>query len=183
VDRQWDRAGDVPRQEVGRLDAAYRRARDAALSHLAASAQRSWQATMDALVARRDLCERRERSGVDADLEAAWQALAPLPAVWDRALGARWSGATPVAEAPMVDDWLLQVEMALDMPSPEAYQSARREWKLRAMKAALESRQVTPAEAVHVDDGLARLLAHPALMPVQRERFDAIVAVLRSRPR
>jgi len=83
----------------------------------------------------------------------------------------------------VVDDWLLQVEMALDMPSPEAYQSARREWKLRAMKAALESRQATPAKALEVDDGLARLLAHPTLAPAQRERFDAIVAALRARAR
>ena len=183
VDRQWRHAGDVPRQEVARLEAAYRSARDAAQSLLTANAQRNWHATMDALVARRTLCEQRERDGMDADLEAAWQALPPLPALWDRALGARWSGVSATAEASVADDWLLQVEMALDMPSPEAYQAARRERKLQAMKAALESRQVTSTEALDVDDGLARLLAHPAFTPVQRERFDAIVATLRARPR
>lgn len=183
VDRQWYHAGDVLRQEVSRLESAYRAAHDAALSHLASSAQRTWQATVDAVMARHGLCERRERDGPHADLDAAWVALPAVPALWDRALTARWSGSPTVAGSAVVDDWLLQVEMALDMPSPEAYQAARRDWKLRAMKAALESRQGSPDQAVGLDDGLARLLAYTALTPAQRERFDAIVGVLRTRPR
>ena len=183
VDAQWRQAGDVPRQDVPRIDVAWRNAREVAQSHLAASAQRKWQVTVESVLARHALCEQRERDGTSPALDEAWSTQPPVPALWERALADRWAHpATPVG-TDTVDQWLLQVEMALDMPSPEAFQAARREWKLRAMKAALESRQVAAEGAVGADDGFARLLGQPGLAPVQRERFVAIVAVLRSRPR
>ncbi|MET0348222.1 MAG: DUF349 domain-containing protein [Rhizobacter sp.] len=183
VDAQWRQAGDVPRHDVPRIDVAWRNAREVAQSHLAASAQRKWSVTVESVLARHALCEQREREGASPALDEAWAAQPPVPATWDRALIDRWARPTTPADADTVDQWLLQVEMALDMPSPEAFQAARREWKLRAMKAALESRQATSADTVGVDDGFAHLLGQPALAPGQRERFDAIVAVLRTRPR
>jgi len=183
VDAQWRQAGDVPRHDVPRIDVAWRNAREVAQSHLAASAQRKWQVTVESVLARHALCEQREREGASPALDEAWAAQPAVPAVWDRALIDRWARPAAPADADTVDQWLLQVEMALDMPSPEAFQAARREWKLRAMKAALESRQATSADTVGVDDGFAHLLGQPALAPGQRERFDAIVAVIRTRPR
>lgn len=183
VDAQWRQAGDVPRQDVPRIDVAWRNAREIAQSHLAASAQRKWQVTVESVLARHALCEQREREGASPALDEAWSTHPPVPALWERALADRWASPAAPVDTDTVDQWLLQVEMALDMPSPEAFQAARREWKLRAMKAALESRQATAEGSVGADDGFARLLGQPGLAPIQRERFDAIVAVLRTRPR
>lgn len=183
VDAQWRQAGDVPRQDVPRIDVAWRNAREIAQSHLAASAQRKWQATIESVLARHALCEQRERDGASPALDEAWSAQPAAPALWERALADRWANPAAPVDTDTVDQWLLQVEMALDMPSPEAFQAARREWKLRAMKAALESRQSAAEGTVGVDDGFARLLGQPGLAPDQRDRFDAIVAVLRTRPR
>lgn len=183
VDAQWRQAGDVPRQDVPRIDVAWRNAREIAQSHLAASAQRKWQVTVESVLARLALCEQRERDGASPALDEAWSAQPPVPALWERALADRWANPAAPVDTDTVDQWLLQVEMALDMPSPEAFQGARREWKLRAMKAALESRQSAAEGTVGADDGFARLLGQSGLAPTQRERFDAIVAVLRTRPR
>ncbi|ARN23467.1 DUF349 domain-containing protein [Piscinibacter gummiphilus] len=183
VDAQWRQAGDVPRQDVPRIDVAWRNAREIAQSHLAASAQRKWQVTVESVLARHALCEQRERDGASPALDEAWSAQPAVPTLWERALADRWASSAAPVDADTVDQWLLQVEMALDMPSPEAFQAARREWKLRAMKAALESRQSAAEGTVGADDGFARLLGQSGLAPVQRERFDAIVAVLRTRPR
>jgi hypothetical protein len=183
VDAQWRQAGDVPRQDVPRIDVAWRNAREIAQSHLAASAQRKWQVTVESVLARHALCEQRERDGASPALDEAWSAQPAVPTLWERALADRWANPAAPVDTDTVDQWLLQVEMALDMPSPEAFQAARREWKLRAMKAALESRQAAAQGTVGADDGFARLLGQPGLAPAQRERFDAIVAVLRTRPR
>lgn len=184
VDQQWRQAGDAPRQEAARLDARYRAAREAVQQHLADAAKRQWQDTVDALLARHAACERREQHGADAALDAEWAALPAVPAAWARALDARWTrGAAPAADAATTDRLLLQAEMALDIASPEAFQAARREMKLQAMKAALESRQAPVAAAVGLEEAVAQLLTAGPLDGAQRARFDAVIAALRSRPR
>lgn len=184
VDAEWRRAGEVPRAEVQRLETACRDAREQVQSHLSSSAQRSWHAALDVLLARRTLCERREREGESPSLLAAWPAHpALLPARWDAALQQRFDrGPAADVAAASINGWLLQLEMALDMPSPEAHQGERRELKLRAMKMALESRQTATADLLDVDAAVARLLPIAALDTSQRARFDAVLDVLRRRP-
>jgi hypothetical protein len=184
ADAEWRRAGEVPRAEVHRLETAWRDAREQVQSHLSSSAQRSWQAALDVVQERRTLCERREREGEAQALLAAWPAHPSLlPASWDAALQQRFErGPAADVDAATINGWLLQLEMALDMPSPEAHQGERRELKLRAMKMALESRQTTGADLLDVDSAVARLLPLAALDADQRARFDAVLDVLRRRP-
>ena len=130
--------------------------------------------------ARAALCARREAEGPSDALRAEWDALGSAPPLWGKALAARWSQG-PSPAAPAVDDWLLQLEMALDLPSPDDVAADRRAWKLRAMKAALESRG-TADETVSVDDGVSRLLGQAGLSAAQQARFDAVVAGLRAKP-
>ena len=183
ADAEWRRAGEVPRQEAQRLETAWRDAREQVQIHLSAGAQRTWQEALDVLEARRQLCARREREGASPELEGDWPHHPALPTSWDAALRQRWErGPSPEADAAAVDDVLLQLEMALDMPSPADCQAARREFKLRAMKAALESRQATTSDLLDVDAGLARLLRLGPLDPARQARFDAVLEVLRRRP-
>jgi hypothetical protein len=184
ADAEWRRAGEVPRAEVHRLETAWRDAREQVQSHLSSSAQRSWQAALDVVQERRTLCERREREGEAQALLAAWPAHPSLlPASWDAALQQRFErGPAADVDAATINGWLLQLEMALDMPSPEAHQGERRELKLRAMKMALESRQTAGADLLDVDSAVARLLPLAALDAGQRARFDAVLDVLRRRP-
>lgn len=180
VDTAWRQGGELPRADGPRIEAAYRAARDAAQALIAAGAHRQWQGAMDALLARRALCVRREADGASDALNAEWDALPPAPPLWGKALAARWAqGPSPVTTA--ADDWLLQLEMALDLPSPDDVVADRRAWKLRAMKAALDSRGGGADTTVGVDDGVALLLGQAGLSASQQARFDAVLAGLRDR--
>ena len=84
--------------------------------------------------------------------------------------------------APAVDELLLQLETALDLPVTPERLDERRRHKLRALKDALEgraaARQVAPAPAA----GLLELLRQGGLGAEQRDRLHAIVAALRRAP-
>lgn len=182
VDAAWQRCGPAPRARAAALDADYRKAREALRQWLDQSAQRAWAATCDALDARLALCLARERSDADAaaDPEAA---LPALPQPFESALRRRaeraQAGATETV--PSVDELLLQVETAWDLPTPPAFEAARRERKLLAMKAALEGRRTEAPAALPPDAALALLLERAGLADGQQARLAAVLAAWRQR--
>ena len=79
------------------------------------------------------------------------------------------------------DDLLLQVETAWDLPTPPAFESARRERKLLAMKVSLEGRRSVASEALAPVAALALLLSREGLDAGQRDRLTVVLAAWRLR--
>ncbi len=185
VDTAWSRCGPAPRARAAALDAQYRAARETLRQWLDNTAQRDWQATCDALDAKLVLCLAHEQdvTGDAAALAASWQALPALPAPLEDALRRR-AGLAPAGGAghpPPVDELLLQIETAWDLPTPPAFEAARRERKLLAMKAALEGRRAGTPEALPPQAALALLLGQTGLDTGQRDRLAAVLAARRRR--
>ena len=132
VDALWRKGGETSRNDAPKLDNQYRAAREAAQALLAGSATRAWQRVCDALVAKSVLVD----EAVAAE-DPQWAALPALSAVWEKSLAARRKPATTPAL-----DQLLQLEMALDLPTPDAFANSRRDLKLRAMKQAMRVSQL-----------------------------------------
>jgi hypothetical protein len=188
VDAQWQQAGPAPRQNAAALEARFRSARDAARALMAARARGDWHAMCDAMVAKLALCEEREastdRAAWTAALQQRWDTLPALPPAWEQALAHRAAAtdadpatATPIASSPA--NLLLQLEAAWELPSPPAFEEARRDLKLQAMKASLEGR--SRAAVAPPDSLLATVLGLAGLDEVQRQRLRALVAALRER--
>jgi DNA repair protein SbcC/Rad50 len=199
VDREWRSAGEAPRSEAGRLEEKFRQARAAASQLVVQRKQRAWQVTCDALLAKLALCESAENPveaeaeaeavPSAADSEARWSAQPALPTAWEQALHDRFQAslATPASkEVPPANEsfnaCLLQIEAALEIASPAAFQAARRDLKLRAMKDALEGRQPAGANRVDVEKLVASALGQRASDPVQRQRLRSVVEALRAAP-
>ena len=187
VDREWRNAGEAPRAVAARLDGAFRGARDTAQKFLAGSATRGWHATCDALTAKLVMCDEIESAPPAEDAERRWQAAAALPALWERALQARYQAAmknTPDTNATPNSSGafgtvLLQLEAALNIESPVPFQAARRELKLRAMKNAMEARQSAGVSAADIDRWLAEAFGFVRADEASRKRLGLIVAALR----
>ena len=186
VERAWRQPIDLPRSAAGALDARFRDARAAAAQRLNDSVQQRWRAECDTLAAKLALCEEREaaQNGADDDLAARWAALAALPARWEQALAERWSrpAETGPLSASALDEVLLQLEAALDLPAAPEWQAARRELKLRALKDTLEGRASTPSGPARHAEWLAAALRQVGATRAQRERLQAFVAALRQAP-
>ena len=182
--------------------AAQHAARDARAAqqrdHEVAQRQR-WQAQCQALADRLALCAERERAagagaGTDADTGAGagadpslpqrWADAPELPVAWSRPLGQRW--AAPVAAGPLsaatLDDLLLQLESALDLPATAEQQAARRLLKLRALKDTMEGRSSADTGPAGQAQALAAALRQCATTPVQQQRLLAVVAALGRAP-
>ena len=191
VERAWREPVELPRGAAGALESRFREAR-AALQQRVADAQRAaWQAQCEALAGRLSLCEERESPAPADDLAARWAAAggaamlpATLPASWQRALTERWLRPLPAEPAPLApaafDDILLQLEIALDLPAAPEWQAARRQFKLRAMKDALEGRN--PAASVSAQPAALLVAAwrQSGTSAAQRERLQALLAALRA---
>ena len=194
VEALWQRAGPAPRDEAAALDGRFARARDAAHRWLAGSGERAWYATCDALAAKLALCEllddpstgSADPAAVRAEFELRWSALPPLPEPLEHALAARAGLATaapPTGDlglAASTDELLLQIESAWGVESPPAFEAARRELKLKAMKAALETRRPAAAPATP-GQCFTELLRRTELDTSQRERLLALLSALRRR--
>ncbi len=182
VDRAWRQPVDLPRGAANALDARLQEAHVAALKAFAVSGQGHWQALCDTLAAKLALCEERESASASQDeMNVRWATLTALPTAWERALAQRW--AAPTAPGPLsevaVNDLLLQLETALDMPATLERLAARRDLKLRAMKDALEGRGAPNLDPARRAEWLAAVLRQSGLQAVQRERLAELVATLR----
>ena len=192
VETQWRTAGEVAHKAADRLEAGFRAALDQVRQHAASAEQRIWHDACDGLLGRLALCEEMERATgqTPSDCEARWTALppsAPLPQAWEQALHARLKTAqnkaacaspasSDASASGTLDELLLQLEATLDLPSPPAYQAARRDLKLQALKLAMEGHQ--PAHAVtskDTDKLIAATLGLAATNPAQGERLRAII--------
>lgn len=180
VDLAWRLAGEVPRAASERMEQRLRSAHAAAVQLMGSSARRLWMTRLDTLSARLTLCEAREGGASLDDLAPIGSGLAPLPAPWEQALAQRWaSGAQtgPLAESE-VDELLLQLETALDLPSAPEWQAARRALKLRALKDSMEGRAAVQGPARHAA-WFQSSLRQGGLTPAQRERLRAILTALK----
>ena len=77
---------------------------------------------------------------------------------------------------------LLQLESALDIESLPAFQGARRDLKLRAMKAAIEGRQSAATTNADIERWLAEVVAQANVDAVTQTRVATIIAALRDKP-
>ncbi|MDE2400249.1 MAG: DUF349 domain-containing protein [Burkholderiales bacterium] len=78
------------------------------------------------------------------------------------------------------DAALLQLEIMLDLPSPAEHQAARREFKLLAMKAALEGRQAPGPATGRLDPLIAKVLGPLPLSAAQCQRLRQLLSALRA---
>ncbi len=78
------------------------------------------------------------------------------------------------------DDVLLKLEVALNIPAPPEWQAARRDLKLREMKAALERGASTPQGPASPFQGFAAALCQSGATAAQRERLAALIQALRN---
>ena len=189
VDTQWKRVGEAPRAVVAKLDARYAQARDAAQARLSSFASRAWQSICDSLQAKLAICREVEAGAAGADKADAFAAAAGLPAMWETSLATRFKVASGTLKKPnnraslAIDETLLRLEMALEMNSPEAGMAARRELKMRDMKAALETR--TAAAPMDNNTKIITLIVQ-ALADVgdasATARLDAALHALRKHP-
>ena len=196
VDSEWRKCGEAPRSEAAKLESQFRSVRDAAQQYLAGSAKRGWHNICDALDAKRALCMEVESAAVPDDVSARWAALPALPTAWEKALTARLRSASDRTQAEAVDEdedevdeaaeaiatKLLQLESALDLESPPAFQAARRDLKLRAMKAAIEARQSVGVTNADIEGWLGEVIAQPGIDATSNGRINNILAAIRNKP-
>jgi hypothetical protein len=187
VETEWRQAGEVPGNQASRLESRYRDAREKALQYIANSAQRRWHGTCDTLAAKLALCAEKEAlSTAEPDqlaaIEARWAALPAVPTLWEQALLGRFKSGEGDATSGALDEFLLQLESALDIPSPDAFQAARRSLKLLAMKNAMEGRRPATAAPTGINELTAAVFACRRHSAEQARRLEAIVVALRSSP-
>ncbi len=180
VDRAWRQTAELPPASAHALEARFRDARALAVQRLVELGRDRWQAECDSLAAKIALCEQRESGAVADDTTQRWAAIGVLPAAWEQAMAQRWSspltGSGPLAMSAL-DDLLLQLETALDLPATPEQQDARRQLKLRMLKDTLEGR----ADASHGprSDLLLAALRQRGATQAQHQRLHALIAALR----
>ena len=190
VDTEWRKCGDAPRAEAVRIEAQFRAARDTAQQYLAGSAKRGWHNICDALDTKLALCVGMESATNQEDAALRWASLPVLPAGWEKALSGRFEnaqngtaaddGADEASEA--IATQLLQLESALEIDSQPAFQGARRELKLRAMKAAIEGRQSASITNADIERWLGEVIAQSYVDAISSERIATILAAVRNKP-
>lgn len=178
TDAAWRKAGEIPRHLAAKFDAKFRTARDRARDLVAGGAKRSWAKVCDALESKLALCAAMA-SGSATNIDEDWAALAVLPAAWEAALLARRQAGASGAD---VGEVMLKLEAALEIDSPPAFQAARREMKLRAMKQAIEARQAVVVSAADISGWVAVAISHPSDSAASAARLQAIITALRARP-
>jgi hypothetical protein len=181
IDRDWRQAAELPRPDAEKLERRYREARTAAADRLRADAGERWRAVCGTLASALALQEAAERGAADAaELASRRAALAALPEPWERALHLRRTHVVPPAPLnPVeVDEWLLHLESALDLPATPESMAQRRALKLRALKDAMEGRTASQGRASEPSQRLVALLQQAGLNEAQGLRLHALVEAL-----
>jgi hypothetical protein len=143
------------------------------------------------LAARSALIEKLESAaaagGVPEELStevaSAWKALPPLGMDGEKALQARLAAAPQATAARLEqgraarESLLLDLEVALGIPSPESLAAQRRERQLKALQERFKARSAAPAETPEGTVALWYAIAAPA-DPGQAARMSAIVRAL-----
>jgi len=164
--------------------------------HAAAQKHETHRGRFERLAARSALIERLEAAAaaggvpeeLSAQVAATWKALPPLGMDGDKALQARLVAA-PRATASQLEkgrvereSLLLDLEVALAIPSPESVAAQRRERQLKALQERFKSRSAAPAETPETSVARWYSIAAPA-DATQAGRMAAIVRTLLSQKR
>ncbi|MCV2356999.1 DUF349 domain-containing protein [Paucibacter sp. B2R-40] len=182
VDRAWRQGGELPRGLAATLDARLQAAHSAALQILAGRSQLIWQAQCEALSTKLKLYQAQETATAPADADefarqmAGQSASAALPDEWQLALAQRAPAAGDL------DEVLLQLEAALDLPASPEMQAARRQLKLKALKDALEGRGATLQGAQQQAAWLREALRANNCTASQSERLQGLIKALAQAP-
>ena len=118
-----------------------------------------------------------------AEMALAWKALPPLGMDGEKALQARLAAAPQATAAKLErgraerDAVLLDLEVALGIPSPESAAAQRRERQLRALQERFKSRSAAPAETAEAAIARWYSIAAPA-DAAQAGRMTAVVRAL-----
>jgi len=158
--------------------------REAAAARQRASAAQAAQARFDALIEAMRLCDEREAAGAASpELETRWNAIANLPKTWKPALEARFRGVgiSSTLEKADLPAALLALEVACGIESPPAFEAARRQLKLLALKNAMESRRGAAAPPPDIERDLVAAAAMPNPDDASRARLAKIIAAVRVR--
>ncbi len=177
VDSAWRKAGETPRHLAAKIEGKYRAAKDRARDLVAGSAKRSWSKTCEVLEAKIALCVAIE-SGSATNIDDDWAALGALPSAWETALNARRNGSAAGDSAAA----MLNLESALDIASPPAFQAARQQMKLLAMKRAIEARQAVVISSSDIERWVADAISQSRPDAAASARLRAILNALRNRP-
>ncbi len=182
IDHAWRRAGDMPREATAQLGKRYREARENARRHIDGLAHHRWREQLKTLQAKIALCAVRETNpDVADDWETRWSAIPQLPEGWEAPIHRRFQGMAPEA-AQSMPDLLLQLEAACVLPSPAAFEAARAALKMRALKAAMESRQTLTANRTDIERWLIEAAAQPHPDTQSAQRLAAIVEAIKGKP-
>ena len=185
----WSSAGDIAKPLNAKLDARYRAAYDGVEKRLRGLALVASQARFDALVAAMALCRERESllhlSGTiseeqSSDLNGRWDAILNLPDAWKAQMSARFrdTGGNDHSPDAATLEALLNLEIACGIESPNEFLATRQQLKIRALKTALEGRQVGHA-VVDRECGLLKVAAQPYLDEQSGNRLTKVIAVIR----
>jgi hypothetical protein len=151
------------RDEARTKQEAERRAKDEkaqAERRAAAQQNESHRARFDRLAARSALIEKLETAAaaggmpetLAAEVAAAWKALPPLGMHGDKALDARLAAASQATPAKLEkgraerESLLLDLELGLNIPSPESLAAERRARQLKALQERFKPRSAAPVE-------------------------------------
>jgi exonuclease SbcC len=201
ADTAWRACAEVPKSHAARLDARYRAARDSATRRIGEIAVHASQARYDALIAKMALCHERELAQASgnamtdeqtAELEVRWNAVEHLPDAWKAKLEVRFQGGNstqalmPAAKpgkttGENLPDFLLNLEIACGLESPDEFLADRQRRKMLALKTAMEGRQAVVTTPADIERWLLDAAASPHPDETSRERLAKIIAAVRVR--
>ncbi|MBV9191223.1 MAG: DUF349 domain-containing protein [Betaproteobacteria bacterium] len=181
-------------EERARRDAE-RKLRDekrAAERRVVTQKQETHRGRFDRLAARSALIERLESAAIaggvpeelSAEIAAAWKALPPLGMDGEKALQARLAAASQVTSAKLEkgraerESLLLDLEVALGIPSPASVADQRRARQMQALQERFKPRTKTPAETPEATIARWYSIAAPA-DAAQAARMSAIARALK----
>ncbi len=185
AEKEWRSAGEAPRKNASTLEQRYRAARDRALQHIEGADRRMWQRGCRSVLEKLVLCAAVESGTAASGVEYPVEETTRLPASWERSLRQRFeqlrippSDADKGRTTEDLDQTLLQLEFALDIPSPGDLQSARHALKLQAMKLALEGRTSSTPSWRDIEARIATALGLVPVNDSQRNRLRSIIMAL-----
>ena len=181
------------KEERARRDAEHRQRDEKreAVRRAVAQKHETHRGRFERLAARSGLIERLEAAAAAGavpqelltEIEAAWKALPPLGMEGEKALQARLTAAPRATVAQLEkgraerESLLLDLEVALGVPSPDAVAAQRRERQLKALQERFKSRGTAPAEPPEATVARWYSIAAPAVA-TQAARITAIVSAL-----
>lgn len=182
----WGDARSSPRDVPDELETRARELQQQAQRRLDELRDAKRRERYELLASKAALAERVETAALAADpldsiaaeVKQAWDALPSLPGKTEHLLARRLAEAGDItaerlqAGHQVREDLLLDLEMALDLPSPENYEEVRRERQLERLRNRFDA---TPALATEPQDLLAHWYATPA---VPEAAFDQRIAAI-----